>query len=211
MHDDLDDSEEYFGNPLNVFTTISRLVNNWQHEVIDVVLDNAEVMEHHKQVVRELNKHEIEEPTSDDLLDATSEILELQESNDLPTSELANEVLLEDQERNVNVSLSASDCYVIGRGLHKLNHNDFATEWLLEARFRLSHDEDTFSKVELLQILEELAPALQKLGSYKLANKLNTEILKAEPKHKAALENKNILENKLTLGRLANKNLKVEL
>ncbi|KAM8706637.1 hypothetical protein ACLKA7_010837 [Drosophila subpalustris] len=211
VQDDLDDSEEYFGNPLNVFTTINRLVNNWQHEVIDVVLDSAEVEEHHTQVEEKLNKHEIELPTSDDLLDVTSEILELQESIDLPTSELANEVLLEDKERNVNFSLSASDCYVIGRGLHELNHNDFATEWLLEAQFRLSHNEATFSKVKKLQILEKLAPALQNLGSYKLANKLNNEILKADPKHKAALENKMILEKKLTLGRLANHNSKVEL
>ncbi|KAH8381548.1 hypothetical protein KR093_007814, partial [Drosophila rubida] len=202
VHADLVDPEEYFGNPVNAFITISRLVNNWKHEVIDVILEESVVDQHHKLINQGVTELELEHPTENDLLAAATDVLEYQNQNSLPTDELVHDVLYFDKNLNQNVTLSASDCHAIGRGCRKLQLHDFATEWLLEARALLSHEPVSFASITDVQILEQLAPALQKLGNYKLANKLNEEILKAEPKHEKALNTKTVLENKLVLGRL---------
>ncbi|KAH8312837.1 hypothetical protein KR044_013156 [Drosophila immigrans] len=208
VHDDLDDPEEYFGNPVNAFTTISRLVNNWKREVIDVIMAESAVDEHHEQINQEVTQVELEHPTENDLLDVTKDILEFQYQNSLSIPEWANDVLYTDKERNQNVTLSAGDCYSLGRSCQKLEFHNSATEWLLEARSRLSHEPVTFASIKDLQVLEQLAPALQQAGNLKLANKLNEEILKAEPKHEEALKTKTTLENNLILGRLSVSNLK---
>ncbi|XP_060646481.1 prolyl 4-hydroxylase subunit alpha-1-like [Drosophila nasuta] len=202
VHDDLDDPEAYFGNPINSFTTISRLVNNWKREVIDVILTESAVDEHHKQVAQEVVQMEIEHPTENDLQAMTNDILQYQGQNDLPTAELANDVLYSNKEDNQSITLTASDCYAIGRSCHKLELSDFAVEWLMEARSLLAREPVTFASITDVQILQYLAPTLQELGNLKLANILNNEILKADPKHEEALKAKVDLEKKLLLGRL---------
>lgn len=211
LHKDMDEPEEYFGNPLNAFTTISRFANNWKHEILDVVLADESYTEFKQRLTNELGRHELEEPTNEDLLGATRDLLDMQESESRATSELANEVIFADEDRGENVTLSASDCYVIGRYLCQEHQYDYATEWLLQARQHASHDASTFPNVSQLQILEHLAPALQELGNNKLANKLNNEILKSEPTHEAALKNKIVLQKKLALERIHIANLKVDL
>ncbi|XP_064550757.1 prolyl 4-hydroxylase subunit alpha-1-like [Drosophila montana] len=211
LHKDMDEPEDYFGNPLNAYTIISRFANNWQHEIFDVVLAHESFTEFKQRLANELGKHELEEPTSEDLLSATRDLLDMQEIDGRATSELANDVIFADEDRGENVTLSASDCYVIGRHLCQEHQYDDATEWLLQARHHASHDASTFPNVSQLQILEHLAPALQELGNNKLANKLNNDILKSNPTHEAALKNKIALQKKLALERIHIANLKVDL
>lgn len=202
LHDDIDATTDYYGNPINAFTTISRFVKNWQLEVIDAVLHNGGDLQYHEKLNKTLKENELEMPTQQDLLETTNNVMEYQEMSQTSTEDLVEGVFYLDSKTEKNVTMTASDCYVLGRNLHELKHYDSAAEWLLQARSLSLHEAETFPSVKQLDILKELAPSLMKLGNYKLARKLNTQILRAEPDNADALKNKPLLEGLLLLERV---------
>lgn len=202
LHDDIDATEDYYGNPINAFTTISRFVKNWQLEIIDSVLHNGGDLQYHEKLNKTLKENELEMPTQQDLLETTSNVIEYQDVSQTSTEDLVDSVFFFDRAIQKNVTITASECYVLGRNLHVLKHYDSAAEWLLQARSLAFHEAETFPSVKQLDILKELAPSLMKLGNYKLARKLNTQILKAEPDNADALKNKPLLEGLLLLERI---------
>lgn len=202
VHIDIDDTEEHFGNPVNAFRTISRFTSTWKHEILDVLLDNSTYSTYVNGVANEINRKKLEVPLNEHLLGASDNLLELQESEGLTTSELANEEVLRDENSGKSVILSASDCYVFGRNLNQLQHYEYAAQWLLQAQQRAAQEAPTFPNVSKTRILEELSLAYRKLDNIKLANKLNNEILKLEPTNEAALNNKILLQKELILERI---------
>ncbi|EDV91414.1 GH17425 [Drosophila grimshawi] len=209
-YENIKDPGTYFGNPLNTVVMISRFANNWKHEVFDVIASNHTFTQYQTKLNNELDEYNIEKPTMDDLQFASYDILNMQEIHNLNTSELANAVLSIDEETGENSTLSASDCYMIGRSLYELQNYSFATEWLQQARQHASNDGPEFPTVNRIKILEDLVLSLNRQRSYKLASKVNKEILKSEPTHARALINKVDLQNKLTLERIKISNLDLE-
>ncbi|XP_033244634.1 prolyl 4-hydroxylase subunit alpha-1 isoform X1 [Drosophila miranda] len=196
LHSRHGDIEAFFGNPINAFTTIRRLVHDWKHNVFEQVFDTSNLENYKTSVSAGLKKAEIQEPTKEDLLGATRGLWRLQEMYKLPTKQLAKGILAPEEQRQMNLSLSASDCYEIGRHLCQMKEYSYGSEWLLEARTRLPRDPSGYvlPKITKVQILEQLSPAFSQLGNKKLAHKLNNEILDAEPGHEEAVKNKIVYE-----------------
>lgn len=211
LHDDIASSEDYYGNPINAFTTMSRFVKNWQHEIMTPVLLDNDYTQYKGKLEQILLDNELKLPTQQDLLKTTGELLEVQAMGRMPTEELVDTVVFYDPETDKNVTITASECFVIGRNAHMLQHYDSAAGWLLHARSLAFQEAENFPSVEQLDILKQLAPSLLKLGNYKLARKLNNEILKAEPDDEEALKNKPLLENLLLLERVNKLSLQSEL
>lgn len=203
LHDDIDGSAEYYGNPINAFTTISRFVKNWQLETIDAVMYNDQDSQYQDELAAALEENDLELPTQQDLLQATTKVLKIQELSRKSSADLVDTVVYFDPETQKNVKISASDCYVLGRNFHELKKYDSAADWLLQARSLAVHQApETFPSVTPLEILKQLSLSLMNLGNYKLARKLNNAILKAEPDNAETLKIKSLLEGLLLLERV---------
>jgi len=142
-------------------------------------------------------------PSQEDLQGATRALLRLQKTYQLPTDQLAKGVL-PGEKYQLNTSLSASDCFELGKNLCQNKEYSYGSEWLLEATKRLHGEPQGFvsPNVTDIEILEQLSPAFNGLGNLKLAHKLNNEILDWEPDHEEALENQILYESQLAKERV---------
>ncbi|XP_044314448.1 prolyl 4-hydroxylase subunit alpha-1 [Drosophila rhopaloa] len=196
---DRGDLEDYFGNPLNAFKTIRRLVHDWKFNVFDPVFDTSNFEAYKTSLGDSLDKIKFKGPNQEDLHGATRGLLRLQNIYNLPTNRLANGVLLPEEKNQLGTSLSASDCFELGKNLCEIKEYSYGSEWLLEARKRMHGQPLGFisPNVSDVQILEHLSPAFNGLGNLKLAHKLNNEILDKESGHEEALKNKIVYEGQL--------------
>jgi len=203
LQNDRGDLEEYFGNPLNSFITIRRLVHDWKFNVFDPVFQTSNFETYKSSLSDSLQKIKFKGPTQEDLQGATRGLLRLQKIYQLPTDQLAKGVL-PGEKNHLNTSLSASDCFELGKNLCQNKEYSYGSEWLLEATKRLHGEPLDFisPNVTDIEILEQLSPAFNGLGNLKLAHKLNNEILDWEPDHEEALENQILYESQLAKERI---------
>ncbi|XP_037723348.1 prolyl 4-hydroxylase subunit alpha-1-like [Drosophila subpulchrella] len=203
LQNDRGDLEEYFGNPLNSLITIRRLVHDWKFNVFDPIFKTSNFDTYKSSLSDSLEKIKFKGPTQEDLQGATSGLLRLQKIYQLPTDQLAKGVL-PGEKNQLNTSLSASDCFELGKNLCQIKEYSYGSEWLLEATKRLHGEPLDFisPNVSDVQILEQLSPAFNGLGNVKLAHKLNNEILDKESDHEEALKNKILFESKLAKERI---------
>jgi len=199
QQNDRGDLEEYFGNPINAFITIKRLVHDWKFNVFDPVFDSSNFETYKNNLSDSLEKINFKGPTQEDLHGATRALLRLQNMYQLNTDHLASGVLLPGEKSPLATSLSASDCFELGKNLCEIKEYSYGSEWLLEARKRLHGKPLGFisPNVSDVEILEHLSPAFNGLGNLKLAHKLNNEILDKKPDHEEALKNKILYEGQL--------------
>ncbi|KAH8271417.1 hypothetical protein KR018_009353 [Drosophila ironensis] len=199
LQNDRGDLEDYFGNPLNAFTTIRRLVHDWKFNVFEPIFNTSNFEDYKTSLSEGMEKIGFKGPTQEDLQGATRGLLRLQNIYQLPTARLADGVLLPDEKNQLNISLSASDCYEMGKNLCQAQEYTFGSEWLLEARKKLNGPpSDSISpNISDADILEQLSFAFYKLGNLKLAHKLNNELLDMESDHEEALKNKLYYEDQL--------------
>ncbi|EDW99116.2 prolyl 4-hydroxylase subunit alpha-2 isoform X1 [Drosophila yakuba] len=199
QQNDRGDLEDYFGNPLNAFITIRRLVHDWKFNVFDPVFNSSNFETYKSTLGDSLEKINIKAPTQEDLNGATRALLRLQNVYQLNTDHLASGVLLPGEKNPLNISLSASDCFELGKNLCQIKEYSYGSEWLLEARKKLHGNPLGFisPNVSDVEILEHLSPAFNGLGNLKLAHKLNNEILDKKPDHEEAHRNKLLYEGQL--------------
>uniref|UniRef100_A0A6P4EDI3 Prolyl 4-hydroxylase subunit alpha-2-like n=1 Tax=Drosophila rhopaloa TaxID=1041015 RepID=A0A6P4EDI3_DRORH len=176
-----------------------RLVHDWKFNVFDPVFDTSNFEAYKTSLGDSLDKIKFKGPNQEDLHGATRGLLRLQNIYNLPTNRLANGVLLPEEKNQLGTSLSASDCFELGKNLCEIKEYSYGSEWLLEARKRLHGKPLGFisPNVSDVQILEHLSPAFYGLGNLKLAHKLNNEILDKESGHEEALKNKIVYEGQL--------------
>jgi len=93
LQNDRGDLEEYFGNPLNSFITIRRLVHDWKFNVFDPVFQTSNFETYKSSLSDSLQKIKFKGPTQEDLQGATRGLLRLQKIYQLPTDQLAKGVL----------------------------------------------------------------------------------------------------------------------
>ncbi|XP_036675660.3 prolyl 4-hydroxylase subunit alpha-1 [Drosophila suzukii] len=204
LQNDRGDLEEYFANPLNSFITIRRLVHDWKFNVFDPVFETSNYDTYKSSLSDSLEKiKQYKGPSQEDLQGATRALLRLQKAYELPTDQLAKGIL-PGEKYQLNTSLSASDCFELGKNLCQIKEYSYGSEWLLEATKRLHGEPLDFisPNVTDIEILEQLSPAFNGLGNLKLAHKLNNEILDWEPDHEEALENQILYESQLAKERI---------
>jgi len=115
QQNDRGDLEEYFGNPINAFITIKRLVHDWKFNVFDPVFDSSNFETYKNNLSDSLEKINFKGPTQEDLHGATRALLRLQNMYQLNTDHLASGVLHPGEKNALGTSLSASDCFELGR------------------------------------------------------------------------------------------------
>ena len=81
----------------------------------------------------------------------------------------------------IDVELSSSDCFLIGKAAYLQGYHKLAVEWLLEAlKYSTEHEE----------LLDYLTFSLNELGRVDEAFKFNNQLLRLNPQSKVAVKRK---------------------
>ncbi|XP_075161943.1 uncharacterized protein LOC142234657 [Haematobia irritans] len=189
-------------NSIKLFKTIRRLVVDTE-ELPELIKDI------HKMQVFNQSAYaialEFEHPTEDDLKGAALGFSRLQKMYKLETEQMAKGYL---KGQKYSSSMSAYDCYTLGKFLYQNGAYNLASEWLLEALDRIEngnkfHKEDeeifqvnkdhhkTFPSISMIDILEILPSSLYQSKRPQLALAMNAKLLKMAPSNTIGLKNTN--------------------
>uniref|UniRef100_A0A0N5C9F1 procollagen-proline 4-dioxygenase n=1 Tax=Strongyloides papillosus TaxID=174720 RepID=A0A0N5C9F1_STREA len=189
----LDDKKDiqYITNPINAYTLIKKMSNDWKeiknkmHEnMAEKFLDRIKIKKQAKT---------IKYPDDEDLTGAALALLRLQDTYNLSTSELADGII---QGQNIKKKFSAHDCFEIGKAAYNDQDYYHVINWMQEALIRLENE--TPRTVEFTEILEYLAFALYKQGNVKRALAMTKKLAAIEPSHPRAVGNVKWYEDMLT-------------
>ncbi|VDK59359.1 unnamed protein product [Anisakis simplex] len=171
------DGEESITHPINAFLLIKEMTTDWRKvNSAEEFIRNAT----HQRIM----KH-IRYPTDEDLAGAAIGLLRLQDTYRMDTTDIANGKILNSRMRTV--SLTAHDCFEIGR----IAYNDYdyyhTILWMQEAKDRVEKEDVPTANYE--DILEFLAFALYKQGNLKRALQLTDKLVRMSPQHPRARGN----------------------
>lgn len=168
-------------NPINAFKMIKRLTNEWND------LENRMRYDSVSEFLDTLSQNSQSKfPAEEDLSGAVVGLLRLQDTYRLSTKDLANGII---RGRNISASLSAFECFEIGRNAY--NNEDYyhTLMWMEEAMNRLKDlKEDQQLSLEI-ECLEYLAFSMYKQNNVKHALRLTEKLYKIAPNHSRAKGN----------------------
>ncbi|XP_065357425.1 prolyl 4-hydroxylase subunit alpha-2 [Calliphora vicina] len=195
-HKKINKSENYYGEPINAFSLIKRLVVDWKH-YNELIAMEPEFNEFNNNITKLESNYT--KATDKDLEGAARGLSRLQSMYQLDTNEIAKGYLLNDK---YSEDLTAHDCYIMAVGLY--NSSEFlpASEWFLEALQQLDDvlregevdPMDSFPFISYVDILEYLHVALFYAGNFKLARYMNQQLLHYDPENRIGLSNKELFE-----------------
>ncbi|XP_050391712.1 prolyl 4-hydroxylase subunit alpha-2 isoform X1 [Patella vulgata] len=167
------------GNPVSAFLYVKRFTIDWDREIEPILQNNTFTT-----MLQQIKFLKQDLPTYEDLSGAAAALLRLQDTYQLDTAKIASGEL----GKTKCAELSANDCYEIGR----LSYNDedfyHTTLWMQEAIERIQADiNSTLSKST---VLDYLAFALYRQGNIQHALSLTNELLKIDPYHERARNNR---------------------
>ncbi|KAM7360636.1 prolyl-4-hydroxylase-alpha SG1 [Cochliomyia hominivorax] len=181
----------YFGDPINAFSVIKRLVLDWKYydELIQMNLEYADL-----NYTISYHQNNVALPTVKDVQGAARGLSLLQRIYKLETHDLATGYILDEK---ISEDLKAHDCFIMGVSLYNSTEYLPASEWLMQALSLLtnsiySEDEESFPLVTHIEILEYLHVSLFYGGHHKLAALMNQMLLKFDPENQIALNNKKL-------------------
>jgi len=166
-----DDVINYLSHPINQFRLIKRLGFEWKQ------LENLLTSEYNQQFIKDFKSKQINFPSESDLQGSVKAILRLQDTYKLDVGKLADGNI---KGIRSNQSLTAEDCYYIGRESY-LNYDYFHCKlWMSQA---LSMDEDQFSYFTRFDVLDHLAICTSRLGGFHQALRYTSQMLEIEPEN----------------------------
>uniref|UniRef100_A0A0K0FJG2 procollagen-proline 4-dioxygenase n=1 Tax=Strongyloides venezuelensis TaxID=75913 RepID=A0A0K0FJG2_STRVS len=181
----------YITNPINAYTLIKKMSNDWK-EIKNKMYENmAEKFLDRIKIKKQAKT--IKYPDDEDLTGAAIALLRLQDTYNLSTSELADGII---QGQNIKKKFSAHDCFEIGKAAYNDQDYYHVINWMQEALIRLENE--TPRTVEFTEILEYLAFALYKQGNVKRALAMTKKLAAIEPSHPRAVGNVKWYEDMLT-------------
>ncbi|CAH0714461.1 unnamed protein product, partial [Brenthis ino] len=177
----MEDIPNYLGNPINAFTLIKRLTTD-----LDFIEQSIETGTEYIKNITILNNHaDVKYPTLEDLAGAAQALTRLQETYHLEVGDLAegrlNGVIY-------STSMSAGDCYELGKALYNEKDYKNALAWMMVA-LRKYHDENLEYPFTEVDILEYIGFSHYLLDDVKSALEWTRELLSVDPKHVRALGN----------------------
>ena len=187
------DVEKYVGNPLNSYLLIKKLTSDWK-EVKNLMSSNAHSGEDLLANMTDLYQQPLRWPSEEDLSGAAIALTRLQETYNIDPSDLAQGKL---NGKNVGPSLSAHDCFELGRQHYNSGDMDHAILWMKEARKRVDEEEKGRETVEVSDILEYIAFAYYSDNDLRKALHFTNELLAIQPNHPRALGNKMYYESNI--------------
>ena len=134
----------------------------------------------------------IQWPSDEDLAGAAQALTRLQETYNLDPTDLTHGKL---QGVNYGTTLSAHDCFELGRQHYNQNDLDHSIVWFKESLKRL--DEEKEQTVKRSEIVEYIAFAYYTNGDLKKALQYTNELLSLQPDHPRAHGNKLYYESNL--------------
>ncbi|XP_061174992.1 prolyl 4-hydroxylase subunit alpha-1-like isoform X2 [Saccostrea echinata] len=173
-------------NPINAYLYMKRFTLDWDREVAPNFQSDPESDVHKR--IEELKGYL---PKYEDLKGAVTALLRLQDTYQLDTNNLAQGRI----HSMVSSSMSASDCFEIG----KLTYNDedfyHTTMWMEKALALVAIEKNR--TVQRVDILDYLAFSLYKQGDIERALVLTNELLTLLPHHTRAQNNRRYYEKLL--------------
>ncbi|XP_069356296.1 prolyl 4-hydroxylase subunit alpha-1 isoform X2 [Maniola hyperantus] len=177
----MDDIPNYLGNPINAFTLIKRLTTDLDLIEKHIISGTAYIKN-----ITVLNNHsDVKYPTLEDLVGAAQALTRLQDTYHLDVKDLSegrlNGVIY-------STSMSASDCFELGKALYNEKDYSNALAWMMEALRKYSEDDEerTFTEVD---ILEYVSFSHYMLDDVKKAMLWTRKLLELEPDHARARGN----------------------
>ncbi|CAF0724352.1 unnamed protein product [Didymodactylos carnosus] len=173
------DSDHYFGNPVNAYLFIKHLTAEW-YAVEDLIKP-----ENGKDLIKQIGDDWIF-PSFEDYTGSATALMRLQDTYELNTSQVANGEISSNFKSK---KLSARECFDLGRVAYTNNDYYHTLMWMQEALDHLDSEpgNDTTDK---LAILDHLAYATSQQGNIEHALALTDEMLNIVPDHLRAKNNK---------------------
>nr|CAD2185390.1 unnamed protein product [Meloidogyne enterolobii] len=185
--------EEAVMNPVNAFLLIKRMTSDWKE--IEKLMHYNMADQFIKNITDGRVLNSVKYPDDEDLDGAAIGLLRLQETYKLPTKQLADGFV---GNENVGKALTAHDCFEIGRSAYNQKDYFFTLEWMNEALER-----NPSPQLEM-EILEFLAYALYQQGNNKRALLATKRLAKLAPEHPRALSNIEWYEKRMSAEELNN-------
>lgn len=182
------DVERYIGNPLNSFLLIKRLTSDWKE--LKHLIKDEDIFTN----LTDNFQRPLKWPSEEDLSGAAQALTRLQETYNLDPTDLTHGKL---QGVNYGTTLSAHDCFELGRQHYNAGDYDHSIVWMKEALKRLDEEED-LKTASRSDIIEYIAFSFYTLGDLKKALTFTNELIAIQPDHPRAPGNKFYYETKLT-------------
>ncbi|ESO84721.1 hypothetical protein LOTGIDRAFT_196347 [Lottia gigantea] len=175
----LEQPDKTIGNPVSAFLYVKRLTLDWEREIEPIINNDT-----YTTMVKQVEYLRQDLPKYEDLSGAAAALMRLQDTYKLDTSKIAEG----DLGGSKCATLSAVDCYEIGRISY--NEEDFyhTTLWMNEAISRIQDEHN--STVSKSILLDYLAFAEYKQGNIRHALSLTNELLTIDPHHERAKNNR---------------------
>ncbi|XP_052739287.1 prolyl 4-hydroxylase subunit alpha-1 [Bicyclus anynana] len=177
----MDDIPNYLGNPINAFTLIKRLTTDLDLIEKNIISGTAYI----KNITIMNNHSDVKYPTLEDLVGAAQALTRLQETYHLEVNDLSegrlNGVIY-------STSMSAGDCYQLGKALYNEKDYTNALAWMMQALRKYSEDEEEKNFTEV-DILEYISFSHYLLDDVKKAMLWTKKLLDLDPEHSRALGN----------------------
>ncbi|EDV90577.1 GH14105 [Drosophila grimshawi] len=160
------DSVAHLSNPLNSFSLIRRMHEDWIHWQKYMKQPVGQ------QQVKYLNEQREQLPSSTDLQEAAEALYRIHVTYDLKISDMAKGLL---NGRQYNVSLSALDSYALGKFLYDQQIFEDAGNWIYQAINWLQNKQNVLAlplQLDQAELLQVYAEALIKLKRYADAQKV---------------------------------------
>lgn len=180
------DVERYIGNPLNSFLLIKRLTSDWKE--LKHLIKDEDIFTN----LTDSFQRPLKWPSEEDLSGAAQALTRLQETYNLDPTDLTHGKL---QGVNYGTTLSAHDCFELGRQHYNSGDYDHSIVWMKEALKRL--DEEDFKTASRADIIEYIAFSYYTLDNLKKALQYTNELIAIQPDHPRAPGNKFYYETKL--------------
>ena len=180
--------EGYIGNPLNSFLLIKRLTSDFK-ELKALLTPKAD------HVLHNFTDHysgPLKWPSEEDLYGAALALTRLQDTYNLDATDLSHGKL---NGINYGTSLSAHDCFELGRQHYNNNDHDNTVIWMKEALKR-SGEEDK-KTIKNADVFEYLAFSYYRHDNMKRALHYTNLLINEQPDHPRAHGNKLYYESKL--------------
>lgn len=177
------DIESYLSHPVDQYRLVKRLAVEWQS--IEDLVRNA------SDFVTELQQKQLNFPTNDDVVGTAEALMRLQDTYKLDTHLLAAGDV---KGRKANESLTAEDCYQIGRTAY-LNEDFYHCKlWMKEVMVR---NKKTYQSFSSFDVLDHLSFCTARLGDILGAADLSIQMLQLDPNNERILNNYRYYESLL--------------
>jgi len=185
------DVDKYIGNPLNSYLLIKRLTSDWK-EVKNLM--SSKITEDSFANMTDSYERPLKWPSEDDLSGAAIALTRLQDTYNLSPSDMSQGKL---NGVNYGTSLSAHDCFELGRQHYNNGDYDNTIIWMKQAMKRLDQEVMGKETIKRSDLLEYIAFSYYTSGNLKKALHYTNELIAVDPEHPRAAGNKLYYETNL--------------